>query len=504
MKRIINRSLSVICVVGLLCVIASCEDQLTQSPISEIGSNGFYNNIEDFDKAVTGTYNLLRSYPERQYDLAEVRSDNINAEGTAGVRDYNAVNNYLRTLTTTGIINDAWGANFNGVMRANAVLEQLNAEAVPDESLRNRFEGEVKFLRALYYFNLVRWFGKVPLITGAVSPEEAREVPRSPVADVYDVIIEDLNFAVNNLPESYSADNVGRVTSHAARGILARVYLTRSGPQLHPDGPALGTDEYAEALQLLNEIINSGQFGLLDNYQDIFAYDNENNAEIVFDVQFESGGQGLGGVYVAGYYSEQYARAVDIPFAGGTPPDGPKSPSEDLLQSYEDGDPRVEFSVQDGYTDESGDFIPEQFIKKFLDLNNLGVDRFDFGLNFPVIRYADILLMKAECLLMTGGSQSEVDAIVNDIRSRVGLDNVSNVSYEQLMEVRRKEFIGEGLRWHDLVRSGLVIEVINDWIIAVGSNQIADNITENDILYPVPQSQLDVKQGLYEQNPGYD
>src|SRR5699024_5028457 len=241
-------------------------------------------------------------------------------------------------------------------------------------------EGETRALRGLYYFNLVRWFGKVPLIIEAVTPTEARNIPRSPVADVYDLIIGDLQFAIENLPESYSADNAGRVTSQAARGLLARIYLTRAGPQLHPDGPTMETDEYDEALRLLNEIINSGQFDLLDSYQEIFAYDNENNAEIIFDVQFHSGGQGLGCSYVVEYYSEQYARAVDIPFAGGTPIDAPKEPSDDLIQSYEDQDPRLEFSVQDGYTGESGDFIPEQFIKKFLDLNNLGVDRFDFGL----------------------------------------------------------------------------------------------------------------------------
>lgn len=490
-------------VIGLVFFTSACEDQLNQSPISQFGSNGFYENTEDFDKAVTGVYSLLRNYPARHFNLAEVRSDNINAPGTAGVRDYNAINNYSRTLATTDMISTAWNDNFNGIMRANTVLEQLNANAVPDEDLRNRYEAETRFLRALYYFDLVRWFGKVPLISESVSPTEALEISRTPVADVYDLIIQDLSFAIDNLPEAYHAEDTGRVTSHAARGILARVYLTRSGPRLHPDGPALGTDEYDEALQLLNEIITSNQFDMLDSYPDIFAYDNENSSEIVFDVQFETGGQGIGGSYVVEYYSEDYARAVGIPFAGGTPPDAPKTPSENLLQSYETGDIRPDFSVQDGYTNQNGDFSPEQFIKKFLDLNNLGIDRFDFGLNFPVLRYTDVLMMKAECLLKTNGSQAEVDLIVNDVRERAGLGTVSNVTYEELMEERRREFIGEGLRWHDLVRSGLVLDVINNWIESVGSNRIANNITEDDILYPVPFDQMDVKSGLYEQNPGY-
>lgn len=497
-----NKSIFVIAIIGML-GFTSCEDQLNQTPISQFGSNAFYENTEDINKAVTGVYNLLRSYPNRQFNLAEVRSDNINAAGTAGVRDYNAINNYLKTLATTEMIGDAWDSNYNGIMRANSVLEQLTAEVVPDAELRNRLEGETRALRALFYFNLVRWFGKAPLITEAVSPSEARNIQRSAVADLYDVIIGDLQFAIENLPESYDSDNIGRMTSYAARGLLARVYLTRSGPQLHPDGPTMETDEYGQALQLLDGIINSGQFDLLESYAEVFAYDNENNAEIIFDVQFQSGGQGLGGSYVVEYYSADYARAVGIPFAGGTPPDAPKTPSNDLLQSYEDNDPRVSFSIQDGYTDQSGNFVPEQFVKKFLNLNNLGVDRFDFELNFPVLRYADVLLMKAECLLKTGGSQAEVDNLVNEVRNRVGLDDLSNVSYEQLMEVRRRELIGEGLRWHDLVRSGLVVEVTNAWIESVSSDKITNRITETDILYPVPQSQLDVKQDLYEQNPGY-
>lgn len=498
-----NKVYHLILVIAFLSITSACEDQLNQSPISQFGSNGFYETTEDFEKAITGAYSQLRGYPTRHYDLAEVRSDNINSPGTGGVRDYNAINNFLKTLATTDLIDAAWSENFNGIMRTNTVLEQLNEEAVPDADLRNRFEGEVKFLRGLYYFNLVRWFGKVPVIRESVTPTEALEIPRSSVTEVYDLIIEDLQFAIDNLPDSYGADHRGRATSHAARGILARVFLTRSGPQLHPDGPTLGTDEYGDALQLLNEIIDSNQFAVLNSYPDIFSYDNEYNSEVVFDIQYESGGQGIGGSYVVDYYSEDYARAVDIPFAGGTPPDAPKTPSADLLESYDDNDVRLEFTIQDGYMDQNDNFNPEQFVKKFLDLNNLGVDRFDFGLNFPLLRYSDVLLMKAEALLQTGGSQTEVDNIVNDLRERANVGTLSNVTYEQLMEERRKEFVGEGLRWHDLVRSGLVLDIMNAWIDSVDNDNIADEISENDIIYPIPQGQLDVKDGLYEQNPGY-
>ncbi|AKD05385.1 RagB/SusD family nutrient uptake outer membrane protein [Pontibacter korlensis] len=500
-KKIYTLTSAIILAAGM----SACEEKLDLAPVSEVGSNGFYKNTADFEKAVTGVYSQLRGYPMVHFDLSEVRSDNIYAPGTSGIRDYNLVNNFNRTLATNAQMSRAWNSNYNGIMRANTVIEKLSADAVPDEALRTRFEAEAKFLRAMYYFDLVRWFGRVPLFDRSLSPLEALEVPRSPVEDVYNLILADLQFAVENLPESYGADNVGRATSHAARGILARVYLTRSGPELHPDGPTLGTDEYTQALQLLNEIINSGRFAMLSDYDRIFAYDNENNSEIVFDIQYRSGGQGLGGEYVQGHYSEPYARAVGIPFAGGTPPDGPKTPSDGLLASFGEGDLRVAASIQQGYTDQNGNPSSESFINKYLDLNHLGVDRFDFELNFPVIRYTDVLMMKAEALLKTGGGQAEVDEIVNAVRTRAGLEPVANVTYEELMEERRKEFVGEGLRWHDLVRSGLVLDVMNAWIAEEDADEqkMAQNVVNFDIIYAIPQNQLDVKTGLYDQNPGY-
>ncbi|QDH78935.1 RagB/SusD family nutrient uptake outer membrane protein [Echinicola soli] len=486
--------------------MVSCESKLDQSPISSIGSNAFYQNESDFLKGLTGAYNGLNSYPINHFELSEVRSDNIYSPGTAGVRDYNLINNFNTNLATAGIMNSTWNGLYNNIMRANTILDNLSPDVLPDEAVRSRIEAEAKFLRGLYYFDLIRFYGKVPLFDRPVTPLEALEIPRSPVADVYGLIISDLEFAVGNLPDEYtSAGDLGRATSHAARGMLARVYMTRSGTQLHPDGPVLGTNEWSQALTLLNEVINSGQFDLVDSYEDIFAYDNENNEEIIFDIQFLSGGLGVGGEYVQYHYPEAFARSNGIPFAGGTFPDAPKTVSADLMGSYETNDVRDDFSVWINYTDANGNTVQDRFIKKYLDLDNLGVDRFDFELNYPVIRYADILLMKAEALSKSGGSQAEIDEIVNDIRERAGVSTtLTNVTYEQIMEERRREFVGEGLRWHDLVRSGMAIDVMLDWIEMDDSgNKISTDITSDDLIYAVPINQLDVKEGLYEQNPGY-
>ena len=486
-------------------ILGACEEELDLTPISDAGSNNFYNNADDFAQAVNGVYNTLQFHPDRYIDLREVRSDNIYSPGQAGVRDWNAINNFQTTIATLTFIRDVWNDTYNGIMRANTVLDQLaeNPEAVPDETLRARFEAEVKFLRALFYFDMVKWFGKVPLIDTFVSPTEALNIERSPVEDVYNLIIADLEFAMNNLPDAYGASDQGRATSFAAKGVLARVYLTRSGPVLHPDGPCLGTNEYDQALTLLNDIIESGQFAMLDNYADIFAYDNEDNAEIVWDIHYLSGGLGVGALYPTAFYDEAWGR-INLDFAGGNPGDGPKRVSDDLLNAYEPNDTRLEATVLQGYANEEGNIVDAIFYDKFINEDQAGGDRFDWPINYPMIRYTDVLMMKAECILQgASGSQSEVDAIVNEVRERAGLGSIANVTLEMLMEERRKEFAAESLRWDDLVRTGRVLDVMNAWIAEEdNANQIRP-VTANAILYPIPQDQLDVKQGLYEQNPGY-
>ncbi|MCC9135598.1 RagB/SusD family nutrient uptake outer membrane protein [Pontibacter silvestris] len=502
------KKISVVLLSVLLLGISACEDDLDQAPISDASAANFYRNTADFQQGVTGIYNALTNYPVRRFNLSEVRSDNIFAPGVSGVRDWNPVNNFEKTLETNPLIIEAWNTNYNGILRANTVLDKINETAVPDATVRSRLIGEAKFLRAFYYFDLVRLFGRVPLFDKTVSPDEALSIPRSPVADVYQLIISDLEDAIANLPESYDASNKGKATSHAARGILALVHLTRSGPQLHPDGPTLGLNEYDRALTLLNEIINSGQYSFVNDYASIFSYTNENNPDIVFDVQAvggNAGDVGVGSILPTEMYEEPFARAIGIPFAGGIPIDGPKAPSDDLLNSFQESDVRDDFSILPSYTDPNGALVNRAQFVKFLDVSKAGVDRFNWPINFPVLRYTDVLLMKAEAILMSGagGSQNEVDGIVNDVRARANLDPVSNVDMDMLLAERRREFLAEGLRWHDLVRTGKVIDVITAWDAVEDVTNKMSPITVNDIIYPIPQTQLDVKEGLYEQNPGY-
>lgn len=491
--------LKILGVIAGVFLLGSCTSKLDVKPISDPSVVNFYRNQQDFEQAVNAAYNGLSTYPTRHFFLSEVRSDNMYVPGEGGTYDWNPVNNFTVNSSNT-LMSSAWSDCYNTIMRCNSVLDNISADKVPDEAVRNQFTGEAKFIRALMYFDLVRFFGGVPKIDHLVSATAAQSINRAGVQEIYDLIIADLESAAQLLPASYSGGSKGRATLYAAKGILARVYLTRSGPVLLDKGPVLNSNEYAKARDLLLEIINSGKYVFISSYAQIFSYDNENNSESVFEVQFKSGGTGTGTVIPAEMLPGSYMRAYKIPVASGN---DFKYVSNDLISSYPAGDVRLTFNVIEGFTDENGNFVNQNYFKKFLDPKRYGVDLRDWGINQPVLRYTDVLLMYAETLLHTGGSQATVDDIVNQVRTRAGLAGISSVNADTLLEERRREFAAEGLRWHDLVRTGKAVTVMNAWMAKEDEKKVMKPMKNEFILYPVPQTEINIKPGLYEQNAGY-
>ncbi len=493
MKKIIYIALSIV-VLGF----SSCEDQLNQQPVSSTTAESFYTNTNDFTQAVNGVYSKLTSYPSQVLWLGEMRSDNLNALHD-GNRDWQGINDFSPNITTTGFIATAWSDNFNGIFNANSVLQALETKGsiITDATLRARFTAETRFLRAFYYFQLVRVFGKVPLVEKPLTAAEVESVPRSAVADIYKLIIADLEFASQNLPTTYTGANIGRATANAAKGLLGLVYLTRSGPTYNIEGAGINSNEYDKALALFNEVIASNQYQLLSTYPSVFAYDNENNKEVIFDVQFMSSsngagfpshlvpvafwtGQGISNSYGNGYGSSNF------------------NVSKELKASYltNAADVRNAFNIQLSYS--------QPFIKKYIDIAKKGTSGKDWPINFIVLRYADILLLKAEAILKGAkGTQTEIDALVNQVRNRAGLPSISNVSFDTLLEERRKEFLGEGIRWNDLVRSGNAVTKMNSWIKNDAITTI-NTVIPDFLIYPVPATEIGTKAGLYLQNPGYN
>jgi len=490
--------------IAALCVLgSSCTKDLDLTPESSATAQVFYGSVNDFQQATNAVYSGLQTYPNRALDLYETRSDNVYGVSDDGKRYWDPINNLSPDLADKSVISSAWANNYNGIFKANTLLEQLNknGDAVLTPALKSRLEAEGRFLRAFYYFDLIRLFGRVPLIDKVVTAAEITSIPRAEVENAYALIIADLEFAAANLPENYGATEAGHATKYAAKGILAQVYMTRSGPTYNVKGPGMGTTEWTKAGALLDEIIASGKYRLLNTYNSIFAYDNESNAEVVFDIQYISGGLGLGGEFPSLLLPDRYVQQV-AGFAGGVMV---RPPSASLLASYPTGDKRSTFSIQNGYTIAGGATDSRPLLVKFLNVSKKGTRWTDWPLNFIVLRYTDVLMLKAECILHdAAGSQSDVDKIVNDVRTRAGISPLANVNLDVLLAERQREFIGEGIRWHDLVRSGNVVALMNDWISKDDNQKAINTMKPEFVIYPVPQNEINIVPGLYEQNSGYN
>jgi starch-binding outer membrane protein, SusD/RagB family len=493
-------------------LVSSCNKDLNQVPISQATTETFYQSPADFYQALNAVYSNLRGYPDRLLYLSEIRSDNIYGVSVA-VRDWDPINDFAPGIAPNTYVEEAWNSNFNGIFRANTLLDQIdkNGSYVGNTSLQTRYQAEARFLRAFYYFDLVRYFGKVPIINHPVLVAEANAIPRSPVADVYSkMIIPDLQFAMANLPASYTGVDVGRATKYAAEGILAYVYMTRSGPTYNIEGPGLDSKEWNLALPLLNDIISSGQFAFNPNYANIFSYSNQSpttNKEAVFDVMYKSGLSGTSSIYGATFPWQLTPNSYFLS-KGDTKSNGSLEiipVSNDLLNNYPANDVRkAQNIVTTGYT-YAGSTETRPFFKKYLDMTQIPTtSRFDWGINYIALRYTDILMLKAECILNGAtGTQADVDAIVNQVRARAGLSALANVTLDQLYDERRREFADEGLRWFDLQRSGKLLTIMNAWKAKEDAGSRINPIIADYIIYPVPQSQLDAAPGLYTQNHGY-
>jgi SusD family. len=492
----------------LLGLFGSCKMELDQQPISEATSETFFQTPNDFIQGVNALYNGIQKYPDRLMNLSETRSDNLYAVSDGGVRDWEGINSFHKTIASNPYVQEAWYTNYNAIFRVNNFLEQLQSKGttvIIDENLRNRMEGEAKFLRAFLYFDLLRYFGKVPLIDHVVSAQEAKTIPRSNVEDIYALIVSDLNRAVATLPTpgGYSEADQGHANKYAAKMLLGLVYMTKSGPTLGVEGAGLNSNEWGKAIEQFNAVIASNEFRMLDRYADIFDYNNEHNKEVIFNIEFSSGANPIvGSTFPWVLVPDNWFNSLGLGTQGGLTI---RPVSSDFMNTYLANDVRRSFCIQEGFVyNKVAENRP--FVKKFVDVTKVPASRTDWPINYIVFRYTDLLLLKAECVLngAAGAHQTDVDAVVNQIRKRAGLTTeLTNVTKSQLMDERRREFIGEGARWFDLIRAGTVESVMNAWISKEDTGKQMSAFQVNYVLYPVPQSELDNSPGLYTQNPGY-
>lgn len=482
--------------VALFLVTSCSDDFLNLSPISSRNVEDFYSNEEELNQALTGIYSTLQS-TQASYSaqlLSEERSDNSHESQL--FYDHRSILHFNTTSDNTQI-EPIWINLYEGIYRSNILLEKIEGVEFEDAALKDRMIGEAKFIRALLYFDLVRYFGGVPTTTSTLTIDEAFDKGRDSIEGVYNIIVADLQDAISKLPESYSGADVGRATSHAARALLARVYITRSG---YP----LGTNEWEQARDLLSQVIQSGQYQFMANYSDIFDISNENGPQTVFAVQFDATALGEGNPVPTRHAPNQINRSV---LASGGSPFRPW-PTQDLIDSYEEGDVRLEDTISlEPWLDTNGNLVDDSpWVHKFISGTPGSQDT--WSVNWMVIRYTDVLMMYAEALNELGyTADGEAFQILNDVRMRAGLapktsaDVTNQEAFRDwLMEERRHEFAFENLRWHDLVRTDTGVDVMRAFFEKVGRDPSV--ITRDKYIYPLPARAVQTNPAIT-QNPGY-
>jgi hypothetical protein len=484
MKTINIKFIFIILAAGLM--TAGCKKSfLDLAPISNANANAVFKTKSDFDLAVNAAYNTLYTIyaPKGAMSFTgELMSDNVTVStlaisGSFTIVDQQAFRDYSIVSTNTGVY-QFWVDHYTSMYQVNIVLDKI-VGADLDEAYKKQVIAEMKFLRALYYFNLVRLFGDVPIVTGPISGEQAYDMQRSPKSEVYQLITNDLKAAAADLTDPGSEPAKGRATIGAAKTLLGKVYLTMG------DKPA--------ATQVLKEVYDNyggSKYDLLPSFTSLWGNTtaNKNTKESIFEIQY------LGGA--ANPYSTFWPAFApfenfSITKYGG----GMNMVTDDLYNEYETNDPRRDASFYLGYT-KGTTFVPIKFNKKWVDLTApLDGGTEACNNNFMILRYADVLLMLSEA--------TDDPQYLNKVRARAGLPLYGSADYPSatystvqlaVEHERRMEFALEYHRWFDLKRTGRAVTVLA----AKGKA-----ITENELLLPVPQYAIGQNPNLLPQNPGY-
>jgi len=498
MKHIIKYTILAI----TLTMVGCKKDFLNQAPEATIVGQNFFKTETDIKQAVNGAYSSLIGMGLTSYWLfGEMRSDNTTYQYNPtdrGQEQREFIDEFLATATSPKI-QQYWQESYTAISRCNDVLDHVDKVTMSDQS-KNQYIGEVKFLRAFHYFNLVRQFGGVPLrLTSVQSPADATSKGRAAESDVYTQIIADLTAASAALPAKYTGTDIGRATQGAANALLGKVYLTQK--------------KYADALTALQKVTG---YTLLPDYASIFDPANKNNAESIFEIQYLGTKPELASNFL--YQFAPYTSGSIVTGDAGTQlgsGNGWNIPTQDMIDAYEAGDTRKDASLATGYTGTNGVIVNVPYVKKY---NHGFVDRGRTNDDFPLIRYADVVLMMAECLNEQGfAANGQAFVLLNSIRTRAHLaeKTAGNVNAalavnnqtafrDAVMQERRVELAFENQRWYDLVRSGDAVDIMN----AHGQRQIKQFsnipsgsylVTANKLLLPLPQH--DVTLDNLTQNP---
>ena len=507
----------------LLAFVGGCSDDfLDKQPLDQIVSSNFYKTEKDAQQALVAVYDVLQYQSVDAWAPPGTTSDMLSDDSFAGGGDANdgfeedQFNNF-NIAPTNPMAHSIWLKNYIGIFRANLLLEQLPDIDASDE-FKARVTAECKFLRAYFYFEQVRYFENIPLLTSTIKGPSGFEQTQNTPTEVYNQIALDLVEAMADLPEVVTATELGRISLWAAKSLIARVYLFYNGVYGAELMAGDLTVDRAKVLEYLEDVITRSGHDLLGNYEDIFRLASEYSVESVFEIghgdsppwwdwNYTVGGEGNLGAQMQG------------PRAGGsTLYDRGWSFATVSNKLWTDmtGDPRltstiltqIELEAMPNLTLAIGYQHTGYYSKKYSsDAEHWGAGgQFELNrtCNFRVIRYSDVLLMAAE--LGSPNAQS----YLNQVRARVGLGSVT-ANLDNIYNERRLEFALEGLRYYDVIRRGMVYAEQELTVIGDRGGLYVDDQQVFDVTFdpktrgflPIPQYEIDLSGGRFKQNDGY-
>jgi starch-binding outer membrane protein, SusD/RagB family len=469
--------------------LTACNDMLTETPRSQIVTETYFTSAADARAAIAATYRPLSTGSlwgtNLQWGLIAAGD-----EARVGPEEENAnivSLTQLRWTSTNPYTSGAWTGLYQMITRANLVLEKVPGITM-DETQKGQIVGEAKFLRALGYHYLVRLYGDVPLVTTSDEQLASTSGARTPAAQVYAQIVKDATEAEAALPASWPASEKGRAPKAAAQALLAEHYIW--------------TKQWANASANTQKIIASNTYALVPNYIQAFLPGSQNRSEEIFAAQ-SSSANGAPAIDIAAW---SYPRNMNPNSAGGW---GTYQPLQWFIDSYQAGDYRREasfFTAGRLSTGQEVTFLPHVF--KYRPSQRPGANQ---DVNWPIFRYADVLLMHAEALNEQGQTAQAI-GFVNQVRARArnGAGSESRAqpadlptslgqadAREAIFQERMWELAFEGKRWFDLVRRGW-----DYFRAALSKDPTATDVQQTDMLWPIPQGQIDINPALT-QNPGY-
>lgn len=506
-----------IIIISVLITFVSCKKVIDLYPESNLNSGTYYTTAAEVQTGLNGCYNALQKPMFYEWQVTELRSDNtdqgVPSSNNTVNRDLSDLDEFIPS-TGHAAVYSYWINTYFVIRNCNIILQNLgvvynpasgtltlNPISIPlTDSIRKQLAGEAMVLRANSYFNLVRLYGGVFLIHTPVTADEAKTINRSSVDDIYKLIKADLTAATTYLSAvkfpQIAATNIGKVNAWVAKGLLAKVDLT--------------LNDKASAIPLLQDVITNSGYSLQTSYANVFSISNEMNSEIMFAVRYKAGNLGLGSSFGNNFAPLGSGTAV-INGSG----QGLNYPTNDIDTALTVADARKTVAMG------SYGATKSLYVKKFL---TQVTTTNDGESDWPVLRYADIILMLAEAQGFTPASIT----LINQVRVRTGLGNLpasvnSVATFEKaLADERRFEFAFENQRWFDLVRFNKTMTTITaeqtmkDHFAKEFANHYSQYspvtplatlqgyVTTNKLLLPIPQHEIDTNsQLLIPQNPGY-